>query len=82
MLTGVAELGVQFEIDEDRVPYASSHPIQGIENVMSIKPFSEASGYFKMTLDIYREAQRRFQDTMITFPNDGPWGLAMLRYGS
>jgi len=50
--------------------------------VMSIKPFSEASGYFKMTLDIYRETQRRFQDTMITFPNDGAWGLAMLRYGS
>jgi hypothetical protein len=32
-------------------------------------------------LDIYREAQRRFPNTMITFPNDGPWDLAMLLRG-
>ena len=81
MLTGVAELGVQFEIEEDRVPYACAHPIRGIEDVKRIKPFTEASGYFKMTLDIYREAQRRFPNTMITFPNDGPWDLAMLLRG-
>ncbi|MFC1996933.1 uroporphyrinogen decarboxylase family protein [Chloroflexota bacterium] len=81
MLTGVAELGVQFEIEDDRVPYASTHPIQGIEDVKRIKPFTDASGYFKMTLEIYREAQRRFRDTMITFPNDGPWDLAMLLRG-
>ncbi len=78
MLTGVAELGVQFEIEEERVPYASSHPIKSIEDVKRIKPFTEAAGHFKMTLDIYREAQRRFPNTMITFPNDGPWDLAML----
>jgi len=81
MLTGVAELGVQFEIEEDRVPYASAHPIKGIEDVKKLKPFTEPSGYFKMTLDINREAQRRFPDTMITFPNDGPWDLAMLLRG-
>jgi uroporphyrinogen-III decarboxylase len=81
MLTGVAELGVEFEIEEDRVPYASSYPIKGIEDVKRIKPFTEATGYFKMTLDIYREAQRRFPNTMITFPNDGPWDLAMLLRG-
>ena len=52
MLTGVAELGVQFKIEEDRVPYASSHPIKTIEDVRRIRPFTEASGYFKMTLDI------------------------------
>ncbi len=81
MLTGVAELGVQFEIEEDRVPYACAHPIKGIEDVRRIKPFTEPSGYFKMTLDINREAQRRFPDTMITFMNDGPWDLAMLLRG-
>ncbi len=81
MLTGVAELGVQFQIEEHRVPYAISHPIKGIEDVKKIKPFTEATGYFKMTLDIYREAQRRFPNTMITFPNDGPWDLAMLLRG-
>ena len=81
MLTGVAELGVQFEIEEGRVPYASAHPIKGIEDVKRTKPFTEPSGYFKMTLDINREAQRRFPDTIITFSNDGPWDLAMLMRG-
>ena len=81
MLTGVAELGVQFEIPEERVPYAKSFPIQGIEDVQKIKPFTEPSGYFKMTLDINQEAQRRFSDTMVTFMTDGPWDLAMLFRG-
>jgi uroporphyrinogen-III decarboxylase len=81
MLTGVAELGVQFEIEEDRVPYASAHPIQDIADVQRIKPFTKPSGYFKMTLDINRAAQRRFPDAMITFMNDGPWDLAMLLRG-
>jgi uroporphyrinogen-III decarboxylase len=81
MLTGVAELGVEFAIEEDRVPYACSYPIKSMEDVKRIKPFTEASGYFKMTLDINREAQRRFPDSMITFMNDGPWDLAMLMRG-
>lgn len=81
MLTGAAELGVEFKIEEDRVPYAISHPIKTIEDVRRIKPFTEATGYFKMALDIYREAQRRFSNTMITFTNDGPWDLAMLLRG-
>jgi uroporphyrinogen-III decarboxylase len=81
MLTGVAELGVGFTIDEERVPYASSHPIHGIEDVRRITPVAEPSGYFKMTLEINREAQRRFSDTMINFMNDGPWDLAMLMRG-
>lgn len=81
MLTGTAELGVEFKIEENRVPYAVSHPIEGMEDVKSIEPFTEATGYFKMTLDIYREAQDRFPDTMITFSNDGPWDLAMLLRG-
>ncbi|MBN1316012.1 MAG: hypothetical protein JXA42_11105 [Anaerolineales bacterium] len=81
MLTGTAELGVEFKIEEDRVPYAVSHPIKGMEDVKRIKPFTEASGYFKMTLDINQEAQRRFPDSMITFMNDGPWDLAMLLRG-
>ena len=81
MLTGVAELGVGFEIEEQRVPYACSHPIQTMEDVKKIKPFTQATGFFKMTLDINREAQRRFSDSMVTFMNDGPWDLAMLLRG-
>ena len=81
MLTGTTELGVKFKIEEERVPYASDHPIHGMEDVHKIKPFTEPSGYFKMTLDINREAQRRFSDTMITFSNDGPWDIAMLLRG-
>lgn len=81
MLTGTAELGVEFTIDEDRVPYARAHPIRGMEDVNRIRPFLEPAGYFKMTLDINREAQRRFSDSMITFMNDGPWDLAMLLRG-
>jgi uroporphyrinogen-III decarboxylase len=81
MLTGTAELGVQFQIEEERVPYACDHPIHGIEDVKKLKPFTEPAGYFKMTLDINREAQRRFPDTMVTFSNDGPWDLAMLLRG-
>jgi uroporphyrinogen-III decarboxylase len=81
MLTGVAELGVKFTIEDERVPYASTHPIKSIEDVRRIKPFTQATGYFKMTIDIYREAQRRFPNTMVTFPNDGPWDLAMLLRG-
>ena len=81
MSTGTAELGVKFIIDDDRVPYANDHPIHGMEDVKKIQPFTEASGYFKMTLDINREAQRRFSDTVIAFNNDGPWDLAMLMRG-
>jgi len=81
MLTGVAELGVEFEIEDERVPYACSHPIQNIEDVKKIKPMEEATGYLKMTLDINRQAQRLFPDTMIPFTNDGPWDLAMLLRG-
>lgn len=81
MFTGAAELGVGFKIEESRVPYAISHPIKSMEDVKRIKPFTEPTGYFKMTLDIYREAQRRFPNTMIAFPNDGPWDLAMLLRG-
>ncbi len=81
MLTGVAEMGVKFAIEEERVPYACEHPIHAIDDVKQIKPLAEPAGYFKMTLDINREAQRRFPDTMVTFMNDGPWDLAMLLRG-
>jgi uroporphyrinogen-III decarboxylase len=81
MVTGMAELGVKFQIERDRVSYPAAHPIHNLEDVARIKPFAEPSGYFKMTLDIYREAQRRYSDTLITFANDGPWDLAMLLRG-
>lgn len=81
MVTGAKELGVQFHIDEARVSYPVAHPIRSREDVARIEPFTEATGTFKMTLDIYREAQRRHPDTLITFPNDGPWDLAMLLRG-
>lgn len=81
MITGTTELGVQFTIEEERVPYACAHPIHAMQDVEKIKPFTQPSGYFKMALDINREAQRRFPDTMIPFTNDGPWDLAMLLRG-
>lgn len=81
MITGAAELGVEFTIDEERVPYACAHPIHSIADARRIQPYHAPSGYFKMALDINKEAQRRFSDTMITFTNDGPWDLAMLLRG-
>jgi len=81
MVTGTAELGVKFRIEEDRVPYACEHPIQRIEDLEGLQPLVEPTGYFKTTLDIYREAQSRHPDTLITFANDGPWDLAMLLRG-
>ena len=81
MLTGAAELGVKFQIDKERVPYAYGHIIHNMEDVRRIQPFTQPGGYYGMALNIYREAQRRFPNTMITFPNDGPWDLAMLLRG-
>jgi len=81
MVTGAAELGVQFRIEGARVSYPVAHPIQSIDDVVGIQPFTEPTGTFKMTLDIYRQAQNRYTDTLITFPNDGPWDLAMLLRG-
>lgn len=81
MITGTAELGVKFRIEEDRVPYACEHPITSIEDVARLQPLVEPTGYFKTTLDIYREAQLRYPDTLITYANDGPWDLAMLLRG-
>ncbi len=81
LLTGAAELGVEFRIEERRVPYACAPAIHGIEDVQKIAPLSEPAGYFKIYLDTIREAQRRLSDTMITYINDGPWDLAMLLRG-
>jgi uroporphyrinogen-III decarboxylase len=81
LLTGASELGVKFQIEADRVPYASEHVINGIEDVGKLAPLTEPTGYFKIYLDTIREAQRRLSDTMITYANDGPWDLAMLLRG-
>jgi uroporphyrinogen-III decarboxylase len=81
MHTGAAELGVKFKIEESRVPYAFEHPIKEMKDVHTIAPLSEPSGYFKMSLDTYREAPRRFPDALILYVNDGPWDLAMLLRG-
>ena len=81
LLTGASELGVKFQIDVDRVPYASEHVIKGIEDVDRLAPPTAPKGYFKIYLDTIREAQQRLSDTMITYVNDGPWDLAMLLRG-
>ena len=81
MITGVVELGVEFAIVDERVSYPAHHPIQTIADVERIRPLAEPAGYFKMTLDIYRAAQHTYTDTLITYPNDGPWDLAMLLRG-
>ena len=81
LFTGAAELGVRFEIKPDRVPYASDHVINDIEDVKKIEPLAEPKGFFKIYLDTMREAQQSLSDTMVTYTNDGPWDLAMLLRG-
>lgn len=78
MLTGAAELGVRFKIEESRVPYAVDYPIKEMKDLRNIAPPKEPSGYFKMALDIHREVQRH---QALFYVNDGPWDLAMLLRG-
>jgi hypothetical protein len=78
MWMGVAELGVRFQIDESRVPYAADYVIREMKDVRAITPPKELAGYFKMAMDIHREVQR---NQALSYISDGPWDLAMLLRG-
>jgi uroporphyrinogen-III decarboxylase len=81
MNMGTTEWGVKFNISDERVPYASTAAIKEFGDIAKIKPPTAPTGYFKMALEINREAQRRFPDTLIAYTSDGPWDLAMLLRG-
>lgn len=81
MFTGVVELGTEFKIEKHRVPYAVGFPINETVDIEKIKIPEKASGFFKMYMDINKEAQRRHPESMFTLIFDGPWDLAMLLRG-
>jgi len=81
MNMGTAELGTEFRITEDRVPYSVGYPIKTKEDIAKIKLPEEPAGHFKMYLDILNEAQRRHPDMLMPLTLDGPWDLAMLLRG-
>lgn len=81
MQIGTAELGTEFRITEDRVPYSIGYPIKTKEDIAKIKLPEEPAGHFKMYLDILMEAQRRHPDMLMPLTLDGPWDLAMLLRG-
>ncbi len=80
-LTGTAEMGVEFTITDDRVPYASKHPIGSIEDAQKIVPPSTPSGYFKAYLEMYKKGPQLFPNSFFFYVNDGPWDTAMLLRG-
>ncbi len=79
--TGTADMGVEFTIKDERVPYASKHPIHTIDDVQKIIPPSKPSGYFKTYLDLYKKGPQIYPDNLFIYMNDGPWDLAMLLRG-
>jgi len=81
MQIGTAELGTEFRISEDRVPYSIGYPIKTKEDIAKIQLPEEPTGHFKMYLDILKEAQRRHPDMLMPLTMDGPWDLAMLLRG-
>jgi len=81
MQIGTAELGTEFRISKDRVPYSIGYPIKTKEDIAKIQLPEEPTGHFKMYLDILKEAQRRHPDMLMPLTLDGPWDLAMLLRG-
>lgn len=81
MNTGAAELGTEFRISEDRVPFSIGYPIKTEEDLANLKLPEEPTGHFKMSLDISKEAQRRHPEMLLPLTIDGPWDLAMLLRG-
>jgi len=81
MNTGAAELGTEFRVTEDRVPYSIGYPIQTKEDIANLKLPEAPAGHFKMYMEISKEAQRRHPDMLLPLTIDGPWDLAMLLRG-
>ena len=81
MFLGAAEMGTKFKITEDRVPYPYDHPIKNEVDLKMMKLPTEPTGYFKMYLDLTKEAEKLHPETFISIACDGPWDLAMLLRG-
>lgn len=78
---GAADLGTEYRISEERVPYPVKYPIQSREDLQKIELPEAAGGYLKMNFDIQAEIQKRHPDLLLTLNMDGPWDLAMLLRG-
>jgi hypothetical protein len=78
---GAADLGTEYKISEERVPYPVGYPIKGKEDIQRIRPPEEATGYLEMYFDITKEIQRRHPELFLPLTLDGPWDLAMLLRG-
>jgi uroporphyrinogen-III decarboxylase len=81
MIMGVCELGTEFKISEERVPYSVGYPIQSKEDIQEIKLPEEATGHLKMYFDTLLEVQERHPELILPITLDGPWDLAMLLRG-
>ncbi len=81
MSMGAADLGTEYKISEERVPYPVKYPLQSRGDLQKIEAPEEARGYLKMYFDIHAEVQRRHPDLLLTLNMDGPWDLAMLLRG-
>ena len=81
MFFGTTELGTEFKVTEDRVPYSVGYPIQTRDDLENLKLPEEPTGHLKMYFYINKEAQRRHPEMMIPVSFDGPWDLAMLLRG-
>ncbi len=81
MIMGVSELGTEFKISEERVPYSVGYPIQSKEDIQKIKLPEEATGHLKMYFDTLLEVQERHPELILPITLDGPWDLAMLLRG-
>lgn len=78
---GATEVGTRYKIPEHRVPYPVEYPIKEYKDLDDLRLPEEASGYYKMYLELTQEAQERYSDMLITIALEGPWNLAMLLRG-
>ena len=81
MGVGAADLGTVFKVEKRRVPYPVDYPIKKEEDIAKIQIPKEPTGYLKMVMDINKEVQNRYPDSLVIITLDGPWDLAMLLRG-
>jgi len=58
MIVGACEMGTEFKVSEERVPYPVGYPIKDKEDIKKIKLPEEATGHLKMYFDTIREIQK------------------------
>ena len=81
MFVGAGEMGTEFIVSEERVPYSVGYPIKTKEDIQKIKIPEEATGHLKMFFDTSIEIQKRHPELLLPLMLDGPWDLAMLLRG-